>query len=115
MVVEYREYTVDLENMKRIAYADWIFAPNLNRDGLIVGKSEPDSDEWEFKLINVEDSNKFIFDFKKTKINAMGGVIGLVEYMDKNIKQDFATSNVERILKYAWNNMKSKRIGGIEK
>ena len=90
--------------------ADWIFGENLDRDKIIIGRSEPDSEIWKFRLFKVEECSEYVYDLKKTKIKAINGVSGLVEFMRRAIEENLMTTNVEIILNHAWKNMKYEAI-----
>lgn len=110
MVIKYQETTFDMNLRKSVAVADWICGANLDRDGLIVGKSEPESCEWKFRIFKVEDCSDFVFDLKKTKIRAIDGVEGLMKFMERETKDGIPSCFVNKILNYAWDNMKYKEI-----
>ena len=110
MVVQYKDTRFDREKWQSVTVADWIFGENLERDKIIIGRSEPDSDDYTFRLFKVEECSDYVYDLKKTKIKAIDGVTGLVEFMRRAIKENLMTTNVEIILNHAWKNMKYEAI-----
>ena len=69
MVMQYKETRYDMEKRQSVAVADWVFGENLDGDKIIIGKSEPDSMAWDFRLFKVDDCSGYVYDLKKTKIN----------------------------------------------
>ena len=110
MVIQYKETRYDMEKRQSVAVADWVFGENLDGDKIIIGKSEPDSMSWDVRLFKVDDCSGYVYDLKKTKINAKDGAKGLINFMRRAIEDNIMTTNVETILNHAWKNMKYEAI-----
>lgn len=109
---KYSEYTVEFNEggeCERVKVADWSIIPY---EGKMIIERIPANytgGESVKKIIWVEDDIEFTFKLQKTKIRAAGGAAGLVAWMTKRVEQNFAICFVEKILHYAWNEMKEMR------
>lgn len=108
-IFEFTETTFDVEKRKNINIADWSVVPSgLHNNSIIIQKITPTTKKGDIikKVIKVEDCDEYIFRVLKTKIKAIGGAEGLVNWMLQCQKENFMMCKVKQVLNYAWDEMK---------
>lgn len=107
------EYTERHFNMETEQFEDkckWIVIPVFGNDKVIVkkrGENVPiDYITGNTKVFKVVDSPDCIYRLMKTKICAMNGADGLVNFMRECVEKDFMLALVEKVLNYMWNEMR---------
>ena len=106
-IFEYQETTFDMNTRQNIKVADWsVIAGGLHNNKIIIQKITPNYQRGDIikKVINVEECDEFVFKALKTKIKAIGGAEGLVNWMVKNA--DTFECRIRQLLNYAWDEMK---------
>lgn len=87
--------------MKR--YKEWTF---VSYPGLLgIQKDLPDG-RFRKKFVRVEDDSEYSYKLMKTKIKAAGGAEGLYDLMVRCIDKHLGECLVEKILEYAFNEMR---------
>ena len=104
---EYHETTFDMNTRQSIKVADWSVVPSgLHNNSIIIQKITPNYQRGDVikKVIKVEECDEFVFKALKTKIKAIGGAEGLVDWMIKDV--DTFDCRIRQLLNYAWDEMK---------
>ena len=103
----FKETAWDRESNTIIHVADWVVMPTmLHNDKIIIEKITPTrtKDDIIHKVFKVEECDDYVVKVLKTKIKAIGGANGLVDWMIKD--KDVFECMIRRILNYAWDKMK---------
>lgn len=112
-IFEYTEKHLDMDKFRCegiaefVEIAKWSVIPTaLHNDKIIIHKVTPAhmKSDITYKVIKVEDCSDHVYKVLKTKIKAIGGAEGLVDWMIKNA--DTFDCRITQILNYAWNEMK---------
>ena len=106
-IFELTENTIDINTKEITKVADWTVVPaGLHNNKIIIQKITPHTKNGDSikKVIKVEDCDGYVFKVLKTKIKAIGGAEGLVDWMIKD--QDLFECRIRQLLNYAWDKMK---------
>lgn len=109
---KYSEYTVEFNEKgehRRVKVADWSIIPYEGKMLIERIPANYTGGESVKKTVKVEEDFEFTFKLQKTRILAAGGASGLVAWMTKIVDRNFSICFVEKILHYAWNEMKEMR------
>lgn len=106
-IFEYQENTYDMDTRQRRKVADWTVVQG-GLHTIIVEKITPQYHRGDIikKVIKVENCDDFVVKLLKTKIKAIGGAEGLIDWMQRCKDENIMTSMVERVLNFAWDEMK---------
>lgn len=101
------EFNINVNTMETTLVAEWTVVPaGLHNDRIIIQRIAADQkhDDIIKKVIKVEDNSEFVYKALKTKIKAIGGAEGLVDWMIKD--DDVFRCRIIKLLNYAWSNMR---------
>lgn len=103
-IFEIQETTYNTETKQIDKIADWSVVPC--RNSIIIQKITPNTKKGDVikKVIKVEETDEFVFKALKTKIKAIGGAEGLVDWMIKD--RDLFQCRIWKLLNYAYDEMK---------
>lgn len=104
---EYHENSYNIETKQRVKVAEWSVVPSgLHNNSIIIQKITPNYQRGDVikKVIKVEECDEFVFKALKTKIKAIGGAEGLVDWMIKDVGT--FECRIRQLLNYAWDEMK---------
>lgn len=97
MTRRYEETTYNLERKQREHVADWSFTVypednnhiTVSRDGVV-------------KTVRVITDSEFVYKLQKTQIKANGGAVGLFEFIDKALFENFMSTMAWKVLRYCF-------------
>lgn len=95
----FEEFSFNLETRKRTKVADWKVFPADGDNGRVIIQKQSAT-----KVFRVDDDCEFVFKALKTKIKAIGGAAGLVNWMIQD--KDFMSCRIVNLLNFAWDTMK---------
>lgn len=105
----YEETSIDLKTYEQYKVADWTVIPaGLHNNAIIIQKITPQYKSGDLikKVIKIETCDEYIFKALKTKIKAIDGAEGLINWMRKCKDDNICTCRLEALLNYAWDKMK---------
>ena len=107
-IFEYTETTYNMEKRQIEKVADWAVVPTMNNNSIIVQKITPQYKKGDVikKVFKVENCDDFVYKVMKTKIKAIGGAEGFVDWMQKCKDENIMTCYVTNALNFAWDKMK---------
>lgn len=95
-------YSAQLD--KVIFLADWTITAN-RPDRIMIEKFTKDGGT--AKTFRVGESNEFAYQLKKSRINASGGAYGLIDFMERSLKD--TDTWTRQIFNFCWDMMKETR------
>ena len=104
--VHYKETHFNPETQEFEDVCDWTIVPGgLRHDKLLVRK-QVGKDIIGWRVYKVIDDDSCIYKLSKTRILAMNKADGLVSFIEDCIENNFMLTLVEKILNYAWDEMR---------
>lgn len=117
-MLKYHETTMclDVRPYARVHVADWTIEAEgdnyitVTMQPLTCIAAAPLGAHLARKTVKVESTSDYVFDLKKTKIKAMGGAAGLVEFMAGTVRDHVGTTWTEKILHWIMDEMRPAKI-----
>ena len=103
-LVKYIERHFDFEKEELHDVAEWYVAAYPAKNILGIQKNGKK------KFVLVEDSGDYAFKLMKAKIKSADGVTGLFRFIETSIENDCMCSLVEKVLNFAFDEMKEAKV-----